>query len=60
MISKKFANYKPLASNFKSFSRPLEQFFLKVGQNNFGNKIPILPRNVGFGKSNVDTKNTAD
>ena len=24
------------------FSRSLEQFFLTVGQNNFGNKIPIL------------------
>ena len=27
---------------FKSFSRSLEQFFLTVGQNNFGNKIPIF------------------
>ena len=26
----------------KSFSRSLEQFFLTVGQNNFGNKIPLL------------------
>ena len=25
----------------QSFSRSLEQFFLTVGQNNFGNKIPI-------------------
>ena len=30
------------ASNFKSSSLSLEQFFLTVGQNNFGNKIPIL------------------
>ena len=30
---------------FKSFSRSLEQFFLTVGQNNFGNKIPIFLRN---------------
>ena len=30
------------ASNFKSFSQSLEQFFLTVGQNNFGNKIPFL------------------
>ena len=37
---KKFANSRPSASNFKSFSRSLEQFFLTVGQNNFGNKIP--------------------
>ena len=28
------------ASNFKTFSRSLEQFFLTVGQNNFRNKIP--------------------
>ena len=26
----------------KSFSRSLEEFFLTVGQNNFGNKIPFL------------------
>ena len=39
---KKFANSRPSASNFKSFSRSLEQFFLTVGQNNFGNKIPFL------------------
>ena len=25
---------------FKSFSQSLELFFLTVGQNNFGNKIP--------------------
>ena len=39
---KNFANSLPSASNFKSFSRSLEQFFLTVGQNNFGNKIPFL------------------
>ena len=38
---KHFANSRPSASNFKSFSRSLEQFFLTVGQNNFGNKIPM-------------------
>ena len=27
--------------NLKNFSRSLEQFFLTVGQNNFGNKIPF-------------------
>ena len=37
-----FANSRPSASNFKSFSRSLEQFFLTVGQNNFGNKIPLI------------------
>ena len=35
-----FANSQPSASNFKKNSRSLEQFFLTVGQNNFGNKIP--------------------
>ena len=39
---KMFANSRPSASNFKIFSRPLERFFLTVGQNNFGNKIPKL------------------
>ena len=39
---KNFANSQPSASNFTSFSRSLEQFFLSVGQNNFGNKIPVL------------------
>ena len=37
-----FANSRPSASNFKSFSQSLEHFFLTVGQNNFGNKIPII------------------
>ena len=35
-------NSRPSALNFKSFSQSLEQFFLTVGQNNFGNKIPCL------------------
>ena len=30
----------------KVFSRSLEQFFLTVGQNNFGNKIPFLFQNA--------------
>ena len=42
VISKTFANSQPSALNFKTFSRSLEQFFLTVGQNNFGNKIPLL------------------
>ena len=37
---KYFANSWPSALNFNSFSRSVEQFFLTVGQNNFGNKIP--------------------
>ena len=36
-----FENSRPSASNFKHFFRSLEQFFLTVGQNNFGNKIPF-------------------
>ena len=39
---KNFANSWPSASKFKSFSRSLEQFFHTVGQNNFGNKIPLF------------------
>ena len=38
------ANSRPLASNTKSFSQSLEQFFLIVCQNNFGNKIPNSSR----------------
>ena len=41
---KNFKNSRPSASNFKNFSRSLEQFFLTVGQNNFGDKIPFLLR----------------
>ena len=48
---KNFANSCPSASNFKSFSPLLEQFFLTVGQNNFGNKIPIV--NVFHNWTNV-------
>jgi hypothetical protein len=39
---KHFANSWLSASNFKSFSWSLKQFFLTVGQNNFGNKITFL------------------
>ena len=39
---KNFANSCPSTSNSKSFSRSLEQFFLTVDQNNFGNKIPFF------------------
>ena len=44
-------HYRLVASNFKSFSRSLEHFFLTVGQNNFGNKITTL-----FPKINYDFK----
>ena len=36
-----FAGSQPSASNFKSFSRSLAQFFLTVGKNNFENKMPF-------------------
>ena len=39
---KNFANSRPSASNSKKISWSLEQFFLTVGQNNFGNKIPFF------------------
>ena len=43
--SQKFCNFS--ASNFKTFSRSLEQFILtEVGQNNFGNNIPCLCRMI--------------
>ena len=35
---KTFAHSLPLISNFKCFSRTI---FLTVGQNNYGNKIPM-------------------
>ena len=37
---------RPSDSKFKSFSRSVEQFFLTVGQNNFGNKIPNFQATV--------------
>ena len=39
-----FVNSRPSAPNFKSISRSLEQFFLTVGQDNFGKKIPNSSR----------------
>ena len=46
---KTFANSPPSVSNFKSLSLSLEQFFLTVGQNNFGNKIvPFLGKLENF------------
>ena len=32
---------KNCSSDLKRFSQPVEHFFLKVGQNNFGYKIPV-------------------
>ena len=37
-----FANSRSSVLNFIFFSGSLEHFFLTVGQNNFGNKIPIF------------------
>ena len=55
-----FENSQPSASNFKSFSLPLQQFFVTVGQNNFGNKIPffvgkfnLLTFQVQFGSTGI-------
>ena len=45
---KMFTNSRPSASNFKKNSRLLEQFFLTVGQNNFGNKILFLWKKFRF------------
>ena len=40
---KTFLNCRPSVSNFKSFSRSLEQYHShSIVQNNFGHKIPIL------------------
>ena len=41
----------PSASNLKSFSRSLEQFFLTVGHNNFGNKIPNLQNTISIAEA---------
>ena len=41
-----FANSRPSVSNFKSFSRSLEEFILTVGQNNFGKQMPFLPEMI--------------
>ena len=51
---KMFANSRPSDSNFRSFSRSLEQFFLTVGRNNFGNKIPLLPTLVCLPRLNAN------
>ena len=55
-----FANSRPSASNFKTFSQSLEQSLLTESQNNFGNKIQflsqclflsvILPSHSGIGQ----------
>ena len=47
---KSFAISRPSASNFKSFSLSLEQFYLAVGQKNIGNKIPRTLISISFFK----------
>ena len=59
---KNFANPRPSASNFKSFSQSLEQFFLTVGQNIFGNKIQFLLEtlcDLAFAFTSVNFPNVA-
>ena len=34
----------------KSFSRSLEQLFLTVGQNNYGNKVPFIAKTCNFAR----------
>ena len=40
-----FCKFSAFSLKFQKLSRSLEQFFLSVGQNNFGNKIPLLNSN---------------
>ena len=47
---KLFANSRPSAKNFKSFSRSLEQLFITVGQNNFERK------SLSFDRVNIPWK----
>ena len=42
-------------SDLKSFSQSLKQFFLTVGQNNFGNKIPFSSGKVGVRFGQIQT-----
>ena len=50
---KMFANSRPSASNFKKTSRSLEQCLLTVGQNNFGNKVPILDHSCKYSHDRI-------
>ena len=49
MISKKLQILGLQPRILKVLSQSLEQFFLAVGQNNFGNKIPLLTINIVSG-----------
>ena len=54
---KHFANSRPSVLNFKSFTQSLEQFFLTVGQKNFGNKIPMFHKLSLFSSYFLGQKN---
>ena len=43
-----FENSQPSVLNFQRFSRSLRHFFLTVGQNNFGNKVPFFSKMFYF------------
>ena len=47
-ILKIFTNSRSSASSFKKLSWSLEQFFLTVGQNNFGNKISMFIKKLFY------------
>ena len=57
---KTISNSRPSASNFKSFSLSLEQFFLTAGRNNFGNKIPIFHLDAEHGFPTFDAGIASD
>ena len=42
----KLLKFEAEGREFAKFLRSLEQFFLTVGQNNFGNKIPLCTYRV--------------
>ena len=42
----KLLNFEAEGREFAKFLRSLEQLFLTVGQNNFGNKIPFLNEKI--------------
>ena len=50
-----YPNSWPSALNFQSFSQSVEQFFLTVGQKNFGNKIPCHTLLTRSNNTNWDT-----
>ena len=51
VIENVFCKFLAFSLEFKSFSQSLEQFFLIVDQNNFGNKIPFLKYNSKLEKN---------